>query len=222
MQSAMEIFVARFASKDPRIGGCDDAGVLQLRFRMTTKNRQQRGLRCCCCCFPRLLPLGQPGAALELGVGEHRAAALRSAAVAIGFVGFVRVIEVVLVDQFFAGGDVADGADEDSTARLLALAVGRAGVVEEHRRSKAVDYIAVVPEAEDIGDDAVGVALIDQLFGEARAVVLDDAAAARDGVQRVAPSGVDGGGADEEAGRIGSFYARHWPEYSKTRGDESR
>ena len=59
MQSAMQMFVARFASKDPRIrGGTDakrtpniggvsfyvwggmNAGVLQLRFRMTTKNKR--------------------------------------------------------------------------------------------------------------------------------------------------------------------------------------
>jgi hypothetical protein len=58
MQSAMQMFVARFASKDPRIrGGTDakrstnigrvslcgcggtNAGVLQLRFRMTAKNK---------------------------------------------------------------------------------------------------------------------------------------------------------------------------------------
>jgi hypothetical protein len=39
MQSAMQMFVARFASKDPRIGGGTNAGVLQLRFRMTTKNK---------------------------------------------------------------------------------------------------------------------------------------------------------------------------------------
>ena len=57
MQSAMQMFVARFVSKDPRIRGGTDArrttnidrvsfsvsgstnsGVLQLRFRMTAKN----------------------------------------------------------------------------------------------------------------------------------------------------------------------------------------
>jgi len=42
MQSAMQMFVARFASKDPRIGVSTDAGVLQLRFRMTAKNKQRR------------------------------------------------------------------------------------------------------------------------------------------------------------------------------------
>ena len=61
MQSAMQMFVERFASKDPRIwggtdakritniggvslcvGGGNNAGVLQLRFRMTAKNRQRQ------------------------------------------------------------------------------------------------------------------------------------------------------------------------------------
>ena len=60
MQSAMQTFVARFASGDPRICGGTDAkgitsidrvsicvcgssnsGVLQLRFRMTAKNKQR-------------------------------------------------------------------------------------------------------------------------------------------------------------------------------------
>ena len=45
MQSAMQMFVARFASKYPRIRATtgasvvlQNAGVLQLRFRMTAKN----------------------------------------------------------------------------------------------------------------------------------------------------------------------------------------
>jgi hypothetical protein len=41
MQSAMRMFVARFASKDPRIRGGTNAGVLQLRFRMTAKSKSK-------------------------------------------------------------------------------------------------------------------------------------------------------------------------------------
>jgi hypothetical protein len=41
MQSAMQMFVARFASKDPRIFATTDTGGLQLRFRMTAKNKTQ-------------------------------------------------------------------------------------------------------------------------------------------------------------------------------------
>ena len=60
MQSEMQMFVARFASKDPRIVATPDAkrgktsacgalcvcaarnaGVLQLRFRMTAKNKHR-------------------------------------------------------------------------------------------------------------------------------------------------------------------------------------
>jgi hypothetical protein len=49
MQSVMQTFVARFASKDPElsIGTITsvaplNSGVLQLRFRMTAKNKQRR------------------------------------------------------------------------------------------------------------------------------------------------------------------------------------
>ena len=165
------------------------------------------------------LSCSQFGPALEFGVGVHGAAALRSAAVAIGLVGFVGVVEVVLVDQLFTGGDVADGSDEDATVPVFGLAVWRAGVVEEHGCSKAVDDVAVVSEAEDISDDTVCIALVGELFGKTGAVVLDDALAAGDGVERVTACGVDGGGADQEARGGGGFRARHWPEYSKGWGE---
>ena len=42
MLSAMQTFVTRFASQDLRIRAATNAGVLQLRFRMTTKNKQRQ------------------------------------------------------------------------------------------------------------------------------------------------------------------------------------
>ncbi len=45
-------------------------------------------------------------AAVQFARGEHRSPALRSAAVARAFF-IVRVVEVVLVDELFAGGNVA-------------------------------------------------------------------------------------------------------------------
>jgi len=136
-------------------------------------------------------------------------------AVAVGVV-FVGVVEVVLVDELFVGGDVADGADEDAAVFFFGLAVGGAGVVEKHGGAEAVDDVGGAAEAEEIGDGAVGVALVGELFGDARAGVLEDAAAAGDGVEGVAAGGVDGGGTDEEAGRVG--VARHGVECSRRAG----
>ena len=52
----------------------------------------------------------------------------------------VGVVQVVLVGQFFAGGDVANGRDEDAAVFiLLGLAVGVAAVVDEHGGAEAVD-----------------------------------------------------------------------------------
>jgi hypothetical protein len=99
---------------------------------------------------------------------------------------------------------------------LLGVAVGVAGVVEEHGGAEAVDDVALVAEAEEVGDGALGVALVGEFLGDARSVVLEDALAAGDGIERVAASGMDGRGANEQA-RSGDGATRHGVEYSKRR-----
>jgi hypothetical protein len=155
------------------------------------------------------------GLAFDLVFREHGAAALGGFAVAVGGV-VVGVIEVVLVDELLVGGDIADGTNVDAALVLLSAAVGVAGVVEEHGGAEAVDDLALVTEAEEVGDGALGIALVSKLFGNARAVVLEDAAAAGDGVEGIAAGGVDGGGSNEEAGR-GEGATQHGVEYSKGR-----
>ena len=167
-------------------------------------------------CGSRHLPRFPACLAFDFVFRKHGAAAVGGTAVAICIV-FVGVVEVVLVDQLFIGGDVADGADEDTTARLFGLAVGGAGVVEEHGGAEAVDDVALVAEAEEVGDGTVGVALVGKVFGDACASVLEDAAATWDGVEGVAAGGMDGGGADEQAGSGGGA-TRHGVEYSKKGG----
>ncbi len=80
------------------------------------------------------------------------------AAVAVGYVGEVGVVEVVLVDELFAGGDVAGCGDEDAAFAVFGFAVVVAGVIEEHAGAEAVDDFSFFSEAEEVGDDAVGVA----------------------------------------------------------------
>ena len=163
------------------------------------------------------------GAAFEFEVGEHGATALRSAAIAVAGIGEVGVVEIVLVEKLFAGGDVAASNDEDAAVDVFGLAVGRAGVVEEHAGAEAVDDLVAVADAEEVGDDALGVADVGEPFGEVGAVVFEDALAFADGVERDAAGGVDGRRLDEQArGRaaFGSLFGARWHgvEYSKGSG----
>jgi hypothetical protein len=164
--------------------------------------------------FFRRFAFGDSGAAFKFVVGEHGAAAVGGAAVAVG--GFVvGVVEVVLVDEFFAGGDVADGLDVDAAIVLFGLAVGGAGVVDEHGGGEAVDDVGGAVDGEEVGDGLLGVALVGDVLGDAGAVVLEDAAAAGDGVERDDAGGVDFGGLDEQAGCGRGNSAKHGVEYSK-------
>ena len=99
------------------------------------------------------------GVAFYFFFGEHGASAFWGAAVAVAVVG-VGVVEVVFVEEFFVWGDVAEGADEDSAVAGFGLAVGGAGVVDEHGGSEAVDDVGGVFDAEEVGDGAVGIALV--------------------------------------------------------------
>lgn len=137
------------------------------------------------------------GSPFDFGFGEHGSAALGGSAVACA-VGGVGVVEVVLVGEFFAGLDGAEGDDEDPLVFFEGFAVGGAGVVDEHGGAEAVDDGAFGAEGEEVGDDAVLVAEVGFGFGQAGAIVLADAGAFRDGARGVAAGGVDGGGADDE------------------------
>ena len=68
-------------------------------------------------------------------------------------------MQVVLVGQLLAGGDIPRRDDPDSPVDVLRLAVRIAAVVDKHRRAEAVDHLAAISRAEQIGDEAVLVAL---------------------------------------------------------------
>ena len=88
---------------------------------------------------------------------------------------------------------------------FFGLAVWGAGVVEEHGGAEAVDDHVFGAVAEEVGDEAVGVALVGDGLGHARAFVLADADAFAEGSGGVAAGGVDGGGADDESGKHVAF-----------------
>ena len=80
---------------------------------------------------------------------------------------------------------------------LVGLAVGVAGVVDEHGDAVPVDYLRSVTDSEEIGGGRVLVLYVGLLFGYARPGVFDDAGAILDWLGGVAAGGMDGGGADD-------------------------
>ena len=107
---------------------------------------------------------------------------------------------MVLVGEFLAGGDVADGVDEDAFVfGFFRLAVGIAVVVEEHGGAKAVDHGVAVANAEEIGDGTFAVTVVGLGLGKTGAVVFEDTRTFADGIEGVAAGTVDGGGPNEEA-----------------------
>jgi hypothetical protein len=68
-------------------------------------------------------------------------------------------------------------------------------VVEEHAGAEAVDDLVSIADAEEVGDDAFGVADVGEALGEVGAVVLEDALAFADSRRRGWPRTGRAGGA---------------------------
>jgi hypothetical protein len=123
-------------------------------------------------------------------------AALRAAAAALVFLlqlGRVALVDdqAVVVEQLFAGLEIAQGLDEDTALFFVGLAVGLAGVVDPARGIAAdlgVDDVAAVVQAEVEGVVGVGgvVRMAAQRLGpgDDLAGVFDDAFARGDGLER--------------------------------------
>lgn len=137
------------------------------------------------------------GAAGYFCDGEHGSAAGGGAAVAVlCLVG--GVVEVVLIGEFFTGGDVAQGHDKDAVITLYCFAVGGAGVIDEHGGAEAVYDVLFVAVAEEVGDDAVAVSGVCDALGHAGSVVLAHDPAFAEGARCVAAGSVDCRRADDE------------------------
>src|SRR5579871_2856051 len=104
-------------------------------------------------------------------VALHRPTALRCSTVAIAF-GIIAIVQIVFIRQLFARRDVTDSHHEYSSLVILRLAIRVARVVNEHRRSKAVDYLPVISTAEQVGHEAIFIPLIGLFFCKTRTIVL--------------------------------------------------
>jgi len=130
-------------------------------------------------------------AALDFFFGIHAAAAGWGFAIAgAGVVG--AVVEAVVVGDFAAGGDVAEGDDEDSAIFFNGFGVAFAAVVDEHGGAEAVDDDPSVTESKEVGDGVVLVEVVGFFFGDAAAGVFGDAFAFGNDGGGITAGGVDG------------------------------
>src|ERR1700694_1166082 len=156
-----------------------------------TRAKGTAGTAALCRCFAAILP-SQPLFLLFLRFGfplllagcftadfghpfsrVHGAAAFGRTAAAGGRV--IVVVEVVVPDEFFAGGDVADGEDPDAAFNFVDLAGGIARMIQGSAQAVAVDHgFAIVQSIEISAGDAF-VAAVGFLGGNSLAVVLDHA-----------------------------------------------
>src|SRR5579864_753218 len=120
----------------------------------------------------------------------HGAATFRRAAVARGRV-FV-VVEVVVPDEFFAGGNGAQGKDPDPAFDLVHFAVGIAGMIQVGAQTLAVDYGLAVIQPVQIGAGSAVVKAVGFFGGDARSGVLDHAGALADRCRGVYTDRVNG------------------------------
>src|ERR1700751_3917897 len=111
--------------------------------------------------------------ALDLFFPIHRAAATLGSAPAQRFVVIVAVIEVIVVGQLFAGGDVTQRQDPDVLVEFVGLAIGIAAMINESRHAVAVHYVLALTDAEQVRIRPVGVQVIGLFFREPRFGVLD-------------------------------------------------
>ena len=119
-------------------------------------------------CFPSP-HLGHPFSRI------HGAAALSRAAVAGRRI--LVVVEVVVPDEFFSCGDVADREEPDAALDLIHLAIGIARVVQIRAQAVSVNYRLAIVEPVEVGAGDAIVTAIGFVNGDALPRVLNDASA---------------------------------------------
>lgn len=111
----------------------------------------------------------------------------------------VGIVEIVLICKFLSSFDAAQSRNEDVSVLLLRLTIRLARMIDEHRGSKAIDHHLRFATAEEIGDGAIFVPLIRDIFPVARTVVLADLLALSHRSQRVATGRVYRGGTNDQS-----------------------
>lgn len=122
------------------------------------------------------LPLSQDSlVTLDFLLAEHGTAAILGAAVAGGWVAWVGVINVVIVGQLLAVGDIPQSDDPNPPIDLICLTVWIAGMIDESRHAEAINDRLAAIHAEQVGNVAIGVQSVSLFRGDAGPRVLQDA-----------------------------------------------
>src|SRR5262249_33229743 len=122
--------------------------------------------------------------------GEHGAAAIRGAAVAWGMFARLRIVDVVIVGQFFTGSNITKGDDPDAAFDLVGLTIRPARMVDEGSHAKTIDDGFAAIHAEQISYFAVGVHPIRLSSRQTRSRIFQDVCPAGDGMSGVNPGTV--------------------------------
>ena len=111
---------------------------------------------------------------------EHGSPARLCATTARRILARFGIVDVVVVGEFLAGGDVAKSNDPDVIVNLVGFAVRLAGVIHERRHAKAIDHRLAVVHAIQVGYFAAGIHAGTLFGGEAGPSVLENSRASRD------------------------------------------
>ena len=85
----------------------------------------------------------------------------------------VSVIKVVVVGEFLACGNVADGSNENPAIDFIRLAIGIAGMINKGRDAIAINHPLAIGETEKICPWRVLVNVVCLVVGQLRAGVFD-------------------------------------------------
>ena len=108
------------------------------------------------------------------------------------------VVEIVVPDEFFTGGDVAQGEEPNASLDLVDFAVRIARMVEIRAEAFAVDHGLAVFQTIEVRAGGTVVAAVGFFRGDAFAGVFDDAGSFTNGRRSIDSDGMNWGWADNQ------------------------
>jgi hypothetical protein len=113
--------------------------------------------------------------------------------------GIFIIVEVVIPNQLFPGGDVAHGKDPDPAFDLVDLTVRIAGVIEIGAKAVAIDYGLAVFQPIQVSAGCTVITAVGFFRSDAFTFVLNNARAFADWRRSVYADRMDGRGANDES-----------------------
>jgi len=130
--------------------------------------------------------------------GIETAPAMPGTTKAVGGIVEISVVEVVVVGEFLARRNVADGSNENPAIDFIRLAIRIAGMVDESRDAIAVNHPLAIGQTKEICPRRMLVNVVGLIVGQLRAGVFDDNVALFNRSGSVHTIGMDLGSADNQ------------------------